>query len=36
MEKEMWSADHFDREVKCTMTDLSEIIEACSDTVFTV
>lgn len=27
LEKEMWSADHFDTEIKCTMTDLSEIIE---------
>lgn len=36
LEKEMWSADHFDKEVKCTMTDLSEIIEGCGDTVFTI
>jgi len=36
IEKEMWSANHYDKEVKCNMTDLSEIIESCSDTVFTV
>lgn len=32
----MWSGDHFDKEIKCTMTDLSGIIESCSDTIFTV
>jgi hypothetical protein len=36
LEKEMWSGDHFDKEIKCTMTDLSGIIESCSDTIFTV
>lgn len=34
IEREMWSADHFDKEIKCNMTDLSEIIEQCSDTIF--
>jgi hypothetical protein len=32
----MWSADHFDKEVKCGMTDLSLILEQCSDTIFKV
>jgi hypothetical protein len=36
LEKEMWSADHYLKEVRCNMTDLSEIIESCSDTIFTV
>lgn len=36
IEREMWSADHFSQEVKCTMTDLSEILGKCKDTVFTV
>lgn len=34
--KDMWSADHFNREIKCNMTDLSEIIEQCNDTIFKV
>ena len=34
--RDMWSADHFDREVKCGMTDLSQILEQCSDTIFKV
>ena len=36
LSSDMWSADHFDTEVKCTMTDLSTIIQSCGDTVFTV
>ena len=36
LSSDMWSADHFDQEVKCTMTDLSTIIQSCGDTVFTV
>ena len=32
----MWSADHFEKEVKCGMTDLSDILEQCSDTIFKV
>jgi hypothetical protein len=32
----MWSADLFDKEIKCTMTDLSHILEKCADTIFTV
>lgn len=34
--RDMWSADHFEKEVKCTMTDLSEILAGCRDTIFTV
>lgn len=34
--RDAWSADHYDKEVKCTMTDLSEILESCQDTVFKV
>lgn len=34
--KHMWSADHFDKEVKCSMTELAEIIENCQDTIFQV
>jgi hypothetical protein len=26
LERDMWSADHFEREIKCTMTDLSSIL----------
>jgi hypothetical protein len=36
LEREMWSADHYAKEIKCTMTDLSEILEQCSDTIFAV
>ena len=34
--RDMWSADHFDQEIKCSMTDLSEILETCGDTIFKV
>ena len=34
--RDAWSADHYDKEVKCTMTDLSEILESCQDTIFKV
>lgn len=27
LERDMWSADHFDKEIKCTMTELSGLIE---------
>lgn len=36
LEKEMWSADHIEKEIKCTMTDLSQVLESCSDTIFKV
>ncbi len=32
----MDSADHFEKEVSCTMTQLAEILEGASDTVFQV
>jgi hypothetical protein len=30
----MHSADHYEKEVFCTMTELAEILEGASDTVF--
>jgi hypothetical protein len=36
LERDMWSADHFDKEIKCTMTELSGLIEQCGDTIFKV
>ena len=36
LERDMWSADHFEKEVKCTMSDLSELLQTCSDTIFKV
>lgn len=36
LEKDMWSANHFDKEVKCNMSDLSEILQQCKDTIFSV
>ena len=36
LQNDMWSADHFDKEVKCTMSDLAEIIQECKDTLFKV
>lgn len=26
LERDMWSADHFEKQVKCTMSDLSDLI----------
>lgn len=34
--RDAWSADHFEKEVKCTMTDLCQILESCKDTIFKV
>ena len=34
--RDMWSADHFNQVIKCGMTDLSEILETCGDTIFKV
>lgn len=34
--KDALSADHFEKEVKCNMTDMSEILEMCRDTIFKV
>lgn len=36
LERDTWSADHYDSEVKVTMSDLSEILQLCSDTIFKV
>lgn len=36
LKRDMWSADHFDKEVKCSMTDLCAILQKCSDTIFSV
>ena len=36
MARDMWSADHFDKEIKCNMTDLSAILEQAGDTIFKV
>ena len=36
LEREMWSADHYEKEIECNMSDFSEIIEAYSDTIFKV
>ena len=36
LERDMWSADHYEKEIKCTMTDLSTILSECGDTIFTV
>jgi hypothetical protein len=30
----MHSADHYEKEVFCTMTELAEILEGASDTIF--
>jgi hypothetical protein len=32
----MDSADHFKKEVPCTMTELAEVLQTASDTAFTV
>ena len=34
--RDMWSADHYEKEIKCTMTDLSNILEQCADKIFKV
>lgn len=36
MARDMDSADHFDQEIKCTMTELSTILQLCGDYVFKV
>ena len=36
MVRDMWSADHFDKTIKCSMTDLSEVIGKLGDTIFKV
>jgi hypothetical protein len=36
LERDCWSADHFEREVTCSMTELASVLCQCRDTVFTV
>jgi hypothetical protein len=36
LERDSWSADHFDKEIKCNMTDLALVLQSCNDTIFTV
>ena len=36
LSRDMWSAKHYDREVKCSMTELSTILDSVRDTIFTV
>jgi len=36
MARDMDSADHFSQEVKCTMTELSIILQSCGDFIFKV
>jgi hypothetical protein len=36
LQRDSWSADHFEKEVTCTMTELSEIIKGAQDTIFKV
>ena len=34
--RDSYSGDHFEKEIKCNMTDLAQIIQQCGDTVFKV
>ena len=34
--RDCWSADHFEQEVKCSMTELSGLMDCCRDTIFKV
>lgn len=34
--RDSWSADHFDKTVVCNQTELAQILDACSDTIFSV
>ena len=36
LERDCWSGDHFDKEVKCTMTQLIAVLDSCRDTIFKV
>lgn len=36
MTRDMDSADHFAQEIKCTMTELSTILQSCGDYIFKV
>ena len=32
--RDFWSADHFDKQVKCCVTDLANILSKCQDCIF--
>ena len=34
LESDSYSANHFEKEVTCTMTELSEILKSAQDTIF--
>ena len=34
--EDSYSADHFDHQVKCNMTELSQILRGAKDSIFTV
>ena len=36
LNEDSYSADHFEKEVTCNMTELSEILQDCKDTIFKV
>ena len=36
MEEDCYSADHYTQEVNCNMTELSQLLETASDTIFKV
>ena len=36
MTRDFESADHFDQTIKCSMTELCELIQQCGDTIFKV
>lgn len=36
LHSDSYSADHYDREVTCNMTELSEVLTGAKDTIFKV
>lgn len=36
LERDCWSGDHYDKEVKCTMKQLAEVLDSSRDTIFKV
>ena len=36
LHEDSYSADHFEKEVTCTMTELAEILQSARDTIFKV
>jgi len=36
LHEDSYSADHFEKEVTCTMTELAEILQEAKDTIFKV